>query len=729
MRASQPPATFRAERTGPREKFYGVATFHLSRITDSFGGERQPGPSENRRPTWGCASVLNTSNHVHAMASVKAPPTPLRVLYLEDNATDRALVEERLRLAGFDCDIREANNGAEFERALGERDYDLILSDFTLPSYDGAAALAAARLRQPHVPFIVVSGTIGEERAVDCLKNGATDYVLKGNLQRLQPAVARALREATEQRRREEAEAALRQSEERLREMAETIRDVFWVTSPDGQQILYVSAAYERIWGRLRSELYARPMSWLDAIPAEDREPVTAALARLAAGAEYQIEYRIMRPDGTVRWIEDRAYPVRGADGRIERALGVATDITERKELAAQLLQAQKMDAIGQLAGGVAHDFNNALTVINGYSRLLLDLGQLPPKVAEQMRLVYAAGMRAGNLTRQLLLFSRKHAVHKQVIDLNEHLRELAKLLGRLIGEHINLELNLTPTQSNVKADESMLEQIVMNLAVNARDAMPKGGRLHITTAVRRFGAPDLTGHSGRRIGAFVCLTVEDTGCGISEEVMPRIFEPFFTTKPPGTGTGLGLATVFGITQEHDGWIEVESRVGTGTAFHVYFPACSENPARQAEAPEAAPRAGSETVLLVEDETPVREFVAAVLAHFGYRVLQASCGMEALEVWKWHSSRIALLVSDMVMPDGVSGMDLAEALREQRPGLKVVLMSGYTSEMVGQLYTRRPNTHFIQKPFQPTAFAKLVRELLDGTDVSTNSNPPMAAAP
>jgi PAS domain S-box-containing protein len=317
---------------------------------------------------------------------------PLRILHLEDDAADRALIQVKLHQGGFTCEFHYATARSEFESALTLSSYDLILSDFTLPSYDGAAALALAQRLQPGVPFLFVSGTIGEDRAVESLKSGATDYVLKQSLARLVPAVHRALREAAERAARRQAELTLRATEARLHEMAETIRDVFWVSSSDGTQLLYVSPGYAHLWGRSVAEAYANPTGWLEAVHADDRPRVVAALQQLAAGREYRITYRVLRPDGTERQVEDRGYPVFDAANKLERAVGVVTDITERRQLEEQLLQAQKMEAIGQLAGGIAHDFNNMLTVINGRAKLLIDTAQLPPKVTDSLREIYVAG-------------------------------------------------------------------------------------------------------------------------------------------------------------------------------------------------------------------------------------------------------------------------------------------------------------------------------------------------
>lgn len=510
------------------------------------------------------------------------------------------------------------------------------------------------------------------------------------------------------------AEEALYKSEQRFREMAENIRDVFWITNSDGSQLLYVSPAYEQIWGRPAGDLYRQSTAWIEAILAEDRERVLAAQAQLAKGEECRIEYRIARPDGGVRWVEDRGYPVPNRSGGIEHVVGVVTDITERKELETQLLQAQKMEAIGQLAGGVAHDFNNILTVINGYAGLMLEREDRPAEDLESLKQIFTAGERAANLTRQLLVFSRKQVMHRQPMDLNAVIDEAAKLLGRVIGEHVRLELALGLNVPLIEADASMMEQIFMNLAVNARDAMPRGGRMIAKTEAVEITEVDAKRYPDWRAGKFVCLSVEDSGCGIPPEILPRIFEPFFTTKEAGKGTGLGLATVFGIAKEHRGWIAVESKVGVGTIFKVFLPAASHQTLIAAgPRPEGKIDGGKETILLVEDETAVREFAAAVLRKYGYRVLQASSGAEALETWKWHAQRIALLLTDMVMPDSMTGLELAGKLRAEKPALKVILASGYSSEMMGQFSPLPPGSRFLHKPYHLRTLAKTVRDILD----------------
>jgi PAS domain S-box-containing protein len=649
----------------------------------------------------------------------------LQILHLEDNPADCTLVQATVSQAG-PCTFTTVDNQAAFLRALQSGGFDLILADYTLQGYDGSAALADARRLQPDTPFIFVSGTLGEERVVEILQEGATDCVLKDRLGRLVPSIHRALRSRQEQAERRRIEQALRDSEERFREMAENIREVFWAASADGRRVLYASPAYEIVWNRPVAELVARPESWLDSIVLDDRARVELAREMLATGTPYNLEYRILLPEGGHRWIEERAYPVPDERGRVQRTVGVALDITERKELAKQLQQAQKMEAIGQLAGGIAHDFSNMLTIINGYSSLLLDHPEVPPAVAQTLRQIYVAGGRAASLTRQLLIFSRRSNPHTQPADLNEVVDEAATMLRRMIGEHIRLELDLARPLPHVLADTGMIDQVLMNLVVNARDAMPRGGSLVISTGSCEITAADCRQHPDARPGPHVWLSVRDTGCGIAPEILPRIFEPFFTTKEAGRGTGLGLATVFGIIRQHHGWIEVESEVGTGTMFRFFLPvATAGRPAGQSGEPSHAPFApeGQEVILLVEDEDAVREYARTVLEMHGYKVLQAASGAGALEAWKWHQQRIALVVTDVVLPDDLTGRDLAARFRADRPGLPVLLTSGYGPEFTGQNPGDQTEFRFIHKPYQPKTLARLVRELLDARPRHANAPP------
>jgi len=390
-------------------------------------------------------------------------------------------------------------------------------------------------------------------------------------------------------------------------------------------------------------------------------------------------------------------------------------DITDRRSLEEQLRQSQKMEAIGQLAGGVAHDFNNLLTVINGYTNLLLTEQDLPAGATGPLKEVHAAGERATHLTRQLLVFSRKQEMRTQSLDLNDVVGDVAKMLRRLISEDIALQFNYATQLPSINADAGMIEQVLLNLSINARDAMPKGGSLTISTLRVTIDAAYVARNSDARAGDFVCLAVQDSGCGITPEIMPRIFEPFFTTKEVGKGTGLGLATVFGIAKQHQGWVEVESQVGAGTLFKVMFPSLPV--AAKRSGPQAAKptvRGGTETILLVEDEEAVRALTSVILRKYGYRVLEAVSGVDAKEVWEEQAKEIDLLLTDMIMPEGLTGRELAVELLAAKPTLKVIYVSGYSADTLQGTFAFKEGLNFLAKPYHPMNLLKAVRDSLDG---------------
>jgi nitrogen-specific signal transduction histidine kinase/CheY-like chemotaxis protein len=389
-------------------------------------------------------------------------------------------------------------------------------------------------------------------------------------------------------------------------------------------------------------------------------------------------------------------------------------DITEHKRLTEQYRQAQKMEAFGQLAGGMAHDFNNIMTVVLSHASLLQMKGVSPVDQEESAKEIAHAAERAANLTRQLLTFSRQQVTQPTQLDLNGVVGNMTKLLQRLIGANITLDTQCAPGGAPVVADPGMMEQVLINLAVNARDAMPKGGWLSLGTAVVTFDATKVALSPKARPGRFVELSVSDTGCGIAPEHLARIFEPFFTTKKVGKGTGLGLATVLGIVEQHQGWIEVASQPGRGTAFRIYFPFRDDEFAFSPMKPAMAEiRGGTETILLVEDEAVVRALAQKVLRSKGYVVLEADRSETALELWRLHRAKIDLLLTDIIMPGTSSGRDLAEQLLLEKPGLKVIYSTGYSDEVLGQdfLATRRFN--FLPKPYDPLKLARMVRNNLD----------------
>jgi PAS domain S-box-containing protein len=512
---------------------------------------------------------------------------------------------------------------------------------------------------------------------------------------------------------RQRTEAALLASEERFRQIAENIQEVFWITDPQKQSILYVSPAYAAIWGRSCESLYAHPLAWVEAIHPEDRARVLDAAKTRQAHGTYDEQYRIQRPDSTLRWIHDRAVPIRNAAGEVYRIVGVATDITRQRQLEEEFRQSQKMEAIGQLAGGVAHDFNNILSAVMMQTELALLTPALPAETREFLGDIKSATNRAANLTRQLLAFSRRQVMQSRLLDLNDLVTNLTKMLQRILGEDVRLQLNLHSRPLTLRADAGMLDQVLLNLVVNARDAMPSGGRLYIETSERLIDAAEAHLLPDVRPGLYVCLRVTDTGVGIAPDVASRIFEPFFTTKSDGKGTGLGLATVFGIVKQHGGAVQVASELGHGATFSVFLPAAVVSSPPLAEPGKTKPRGGTETILLVEDETSVRMLTRRVLERQGYRVIEARHGLDALNVWKMPHGKIHLLLTDIVMPEGLNGRQLAEQLQLAEPQLRVIFTSGYSPDIAGRELILREGQNFLQKPCPPDQLLAAVRACLD----------------
>jgi len=628
----------------------------------------------------------------------------LRVLNLEADAGDHERIRHKAVSTGLSLAFERAANRAEFEAALRRGGVDLILADHCVPGYDGMAALDSARSRLPGVPYILVSGSIGEDRAAECLRRGACDFVHKDRLDRLPAAILQSLRPPAEPGRAVEAE-------ERFREIAENIRDVFWVCDAASGRTLYVSPSYGDVWGRPPRPGAAQGL-WPQDVLEEDGPVLAEVRAKIAGARPFEADYRVRRPDASVRWIHDRGFPALGKEGGPPRMVGLAADVTDRKRLEGELLQAQKMELVGRLAGGIAHDFNNLLTIISGYVSMLLDKETLPPASAEALKRVFTASRHATGLVRQLLLFSRKRQPTREVVDLSAEVETMVGMLRRLLGETIIIDFEPVHESPRVNIDVSMIEQVLMNLAVNARDAMPRGGHLSIAVGLPAHGVRppgDVTATSGQ----YACISVSDTGSGIPAAILPRIFEPFFTTKDEGRGTGLGLATAQDIVRRHDGWIEVETHEGVGSVFRIYLPTAPGQVAA-APAPEPVPvqGRGKATVLLVEDEANVREFAAAVLQQDGYTLLQAKSGENAKEVWRWHSARIDLLLTDVVLPGELSGPVLGALFQAEKPSLKVILTTGYSREALGEHATGGKPQLVLNKPYTPRSLLRAVHEAL-----------------
>ncbi len=637
---------------------------------------------------------------------------PLRLLLVEDSENDALLLVRELTRAGFEPVVERVETAVAMQAALDRQGWDIVLGDYSMPQFGGAAALALLRERGLDVPFIIVSGTIGEERAVAAMKAGASDYVPKDKLKRLVPVIERELREAAGRRERRRAEAALREAEAGYSTLVEQAPVGIYRSNPAGR-FLSANRALACILG------YDSPAELLGLDMTRDVYADPAERQRLLDRDSYtereydEVEATWKRKDGRRLTVQLSVRAVRDGSGDVEYYETFVRDVTEQRRLEGQLLQAQKMEAVGRLAGGVAHDFNNLLTVILSYSDLLLE--DLPPEIPDRADVaeIRKAAVAASSLTRQLLAFSRQQVLEPRVLDVNTVVASTEKLLTRLLGEDVSLTTTLAAALGAVKVDPGQLEQIIMNLAVNARDAMPRGGRLSIETANVEMDESYVRGHPLARPGHYVMLAVSDTGIGMDAATQARIFEPFFTTKEAGKGTGLGLATVYGIVRQSSGFIWVYSEPGHGTSFKIYLPRVDE-PVSPAGAPAPQVVGGSETVLVVEDVAAVRAVTRQMLERQGYCVLEAANGATALSLARQHQSAIHLLVTDVVMPE-VSGRELADQLVQLRPDMKVLFMSGYTDDAVVRHGILQEGIAYLQKPFTPDTLARKVRAVLDGS--------------
>ena len=762
----------------------------------------------------------------------------LRILILEDVPMDAELVEYELGRARIPFLARRVDSRDAFLRELEDFQPDLILSDYTLPRFDGMTALSLARERVPSIPFLIVTGSVNEETAVGCMKAGATDYLLKSNLARIGPAIEAALERERAHAEKVRAESALAASESRFRSLVQNSSDLVTIVAPDGT-ILYASDSAERIVGYSPPALVGT--SLLEYLDQEDITPVRGLLQNgngkpSVAGP---VEFSLRRADGSPVWLEavgtnlltdatirgivlnardvserkradrelreseeryrdlfdnasdlvcmadpdgsllyvnqawqhgpgyaedeitemkllDIVHPdsrehyikvlervllgerldhvelifvpkagtpitVEGnlsctfKDGEPSVVRGIYRDITERKRVEEQLRRAERMQAAGKLAGGVAHEVNNMMTGVIGFSEFLLrSLDPEDPRRAD-VEEVIRAGTRAADVTRQLLAFTRQQFLRPQVVQINTAILEMEKMLRRSLGEDKLLELRLAPDAGPLRADRGQLEQVLINLVLNARDAMVGHGRVTIETANALWDASYAQRHEGVELplGRYVMLAVSDTGCGMARDVLARIFEPFYTTKPVGQGTGLGLSTVYGIVKQSGGFVWVYSEPDEGSVFKVYLPEASAP--EEADPPAqtiSAPAGGSETILVIEDEDVVRNLACRGLRDHGYTVVEARNGTEGLRYVREHPGTVHLAISDVVMPE-MGGRELAQSLALSDPGLPILFMSGYTGEDVVQRGLLDPGAPFQQKPFTPMTLATKVRAMLD----------------
>ncbi|HET6765231.1 MAG TPA: response regulator [Longimicrobiaceae bacterium] len=635
---------------------------------------------------------------------------PLRVLLVEDVVTDAKLIARELRRTGRVVEWERVETGAAMRAALATGDWHAVISDWSMPRFSALEAYGVLKATGLDLPFIIVSGTIGEELAVEAMRLGAHDYVLKRNLARLAPAVEREIREYEVRQAHRAAELSLRTSEMRFSRLAESGIVAIAIADLAGN-VAEANDAYLGMLGYDREDLKAGAVKWARHTPEEWKAVDAQAVEELArTGVAAPWEKELCRKDGT-------RVPVLVGAAMLDavNCISFVADLTHLKRAQealrhaeAQLRHAQKMEAVGRLAGGVAHDFNNLLSVILGYTALIAEeLGDDDPMRGD-VEEIRVAGERAAGLTRQLLAFSRQQVLQPRMVDLGEVVSGTEKMLRRLIGVDVELVTARGEGLGQVRVDPGQMEQVIMNLAVNARDAMPAGGRLHIETGNAMLQEAE---HEGAAAGPHVVLAVGDSGVGMDQATQARIFEPFFTTKEPGKGTGLGLSTVFGIVRQSGGSIAVESAPARGTTFRVYLPWATGHDAPVQPAPAAETMRGTETILLVEDEAQVRVVTGTLLRRQGYTVLEARNGADAILLCQQHHAPIQLLLSDVVMPH-MSGPHLAEQLRESRPEMRVLFMSGYTDRALVPDGEPGPNAAFIQKPLAPDTLGRKVREVL-----------------
>jgi len=513
---------------------------------------------------------------------------------------------------------------------------------------------------------------------------------------------------------RKRIEAALENAKNEWEDTFNTINDAITIHDTDFK-LLHANKAAKKLLDTPRQYILKQQYyESFHGIPS----PATGHSDHRSSGKDLPAVTEIFEPLLN-KYYEIKTFPRQDKDARHTGFIYVARDITQNKKseqeqqkLMAQLLQAQKMESIGRLAGGVAHDFNNILSLIIGYSSIILDELSDDSPIKDDMKLILNSGERAAALTRQLLAFSRKQILDMKLTNINSLIEDMTMMLGRVIGEDITLKLNMNSTAKNVLADPSQIEQVLMNLAINARDAMPDGGRIVIETSSIELGGGFAGSHEEIRPGVYTLISVSDTGTGISSDVQKKIFEPFFTTKEVGKGTGLGLATVYGIIKQHQGYIYVDSKINQGTKFRIYLPVVQEEAERIKKKINKSKPKGTETVLVVEDEPSLRKLIVDMLRQLGYKTLEAPNGETALQIGSSHQETIHLLLTDVIMP-GMKGNELAEALKADRQEMKVIFMSGYADDMIAHHGVLDPGLHFIQKPLPPSKLARKIRDVLD----------------
>lgn len=631
----------------------------------------------------------------------------LNILHIEDSPADFMLIERHLNQHGLNVNCTRVDSMPDLIQALGAGGWDLVLSDFSVPTLDFHDSFAKIMATYPDLPIILVSGSVGEEQAVEILKLGVWDFILKDNLKRLVAAVERSLTESKERAMRKLAETAMRESECRLRSMFENAPIAIGIARMDDGMLCDVNKAWQQLFGLERDEVIGRS---------------TSELKLYATTGERDELIKNIRENGR---IVNKAVQLRRKNGEMIDALysaelivlngdlylqAMISDITERRLLEEKLRQSQKMEAAGQLAGGIAHDFNNILQVITGNAQLQIMDNEKHGVGTSHLAEICKAVDRGASLTRSLLVFCRKQPMELTTFNLNDLLNETYKLATRLVTENISIHLELCGQKLNVMGDFSLMQNVIFNLVTNARDAISGHGDITIFTKEGKLPSEHITTNGSSLIeGRFAVLTVVDNGCGIDDKIRSKIFEPFFTTKEVGKGTGLGLAMIYGTIQEMGGFITVNSELNTGTRFEIYLPLTesTESVAITSENDKISSGNG-ELIIIVEDEDAVRNSLARILTISGYRVECAKCGEECIKLAIERASEVRLVIMDMILPD-MNGLEIADKLSRSLPKLPVLFVSGYVDQTINQKGFGRS---FLRKPVHPMKLLQQVSKLL-----------------
>ncbi|HCW94036.1 MAG TPA: hybrid sensor histidine kinase/response regulator [Flexistipes sinusarabici] len=633
---------------------------------------------------------------------------PVKILFAEDAPTDVEIAKRRLKKEGLDFIFRLVDTEEDFRRGLKEFDPDVIISDYSMPSFDGMTALQIARSAEKFYPFIIFTGSMNEETAVACMKAGANDYVIKEQITRLPFAVIEALNKKQALMEKNKMEKSLIESEEKFRNLFYNHSAVKLIIDPETLDIYEANMA--------ASEFYGWPIEKLESMKVTDindigENEVRKNIAKVVRGIKNNFQLKHRKADGDTVDVEVFSSHVQ-IGGKIY-IHSIIHNITEQKRLEEQLRQSQKLESVGRLAGGIAHDFNNILTVILNYCELALMELDSSSELTGYIKEIKKAGERSSEITSQLLAFARKQHNHPKVMNLNDSINDMIGMLQRLIGENIGLVWLPAENICPIKMDSSQLHQILANLCINARDAIGDSGKITIETSCVSIDENYAGKNPDFLPGEFVMLAVSDNGCGMDKSTVENIFEPFFTTKGAGEGTGLGLSTVYGIVKQNGGFVNVYSEIGKGTTFKIYLKCESEEAEKAEEEQKAVPtESKGETVLIVEDEEAILHISEKMLETLGYNLLTANNPLDAIKIAKDYNGNIDIIVTDVVMPD-MNGKEMSEKITKLHPNAKVLFISGYTFNVIGQHGLFEENVNFIQKPFNVREFRSKIREILD----------------